>query len=344
MKFFIHSLIGSTGGGITCKLFELIKEHFEVVKICSLTVLPFVNGESSLQYYNALLTLHWITRYCDMVIILNNDNMLKHTQTANKIKNSCSFYDMNQYIAKCFLQLLLPLEQSSEKESTVSRRPSLMNRPFSDTALIMNHNQFYSSNVNLNKENKLTIRTRFSRYSISQDLYDSPKVLSKEKQSFFDTMMHSSSKFHILASVDCNNYHDPKRTLSSLINKIKKSSKAVMKINNAVVISNNKNNVFDEITENMLVTCLQKTLKPIKNSQFICFKVIQNRGGKIHNDGVMTILYQTDQIKKSFELILNKATVMYEMKAFLHWYTKCGFKKTKFIEAMQSLKDTVGCL
>ena len=58
----VHSLIGGTGGGLGSSIIEAIRDEFPTMHITSITVGPFVSGESPLQHYNGLLTLAWLQR------------------------------------------------------------------------------------------------------------------------------------------------------------------------------------------------------------------------------------------------------------------------------------------
>ena len=58
-----HSLIGGTGGGFGSQIVESCREEFPEDPILSVSVAPFVSGESPLQHYNSLLTLAWLQRF-----------------------------------------------------------------------------------------------------------------------------------------------------------------------------------------------------------------------------------------------------------------------------------------
>ncbi|XP_029442558.1 tubulin delta chain-like, partial [Rhinatrema bivittatum] len=114
----LHSLSGGTGSGLGARLCEAIRDEYPLGYILSVTVAPHQAGESPLQHYNSLLSLSWLQRYADGILLFHNDSVLK--RTAALLRNTTaavaadtqphiSFSSMNTYIASCLAGLLYPI-------------------------------------------------------------------------------------------------------------------------------------------------------------------------------------------------------------------------------------------
>eukprot|EP00795_Rhopilema_esculentum_P013533 gene13533-4418_t len=124
----VHSLVGGTGGGLGCAILESLRDEFPAISITSVTVAPFVSGESPLQHYNALLTLHWLQRYADCVLLFHNDEVMNHSVSISGVpkvtqKGSlATLSDINDYIcynvASLFYKLPYDYQQLLSKAET----------------------------------------------------------------------------------------------------------------------------------------------------------------------------------------------------------------------------------
>ena len=85
---------------------------------------PFTAGESPLQHYNALLSLHWLQRYSDAFMLFQNDRVLQQVKKYMAAaaaaaglgaprgvlrSEGASFGDMNRHISGALCGALLPV-------------------------------------------------------------------------------------------------------------------------------------------------------------------------------------------------------------------------------------------
>ncbi|XP_053322895.1 tubulin delta chain-like [Spea bombifrons] len=123
----LHSLCGGTGSGLGSRLCEEIRDAYPAGHILSVTVAPHDTGETPLQHYNSLLSLAWLQRYVDGVLLFQNDDVMrqatalseKKTQTVSGVQPAVSLSAMNSHIASCLAGLLCPV-QTLRTQSSVS--------------------------------------------------------------------------------------------------------------------------------------------------------------------------------------------------------------------------------
>ncbi|XP_077123993.1 tubulin delta chain-like isoform X2 [Ranitomeya variabilis] len=113
----LHSLCGGTGSGMGSRLCEEIRDAYPAGYILSVTAAPHETGDSPLQHYNSLLCLAWMQRFCDGILLFQNDEVMKRaasfvenkTLTASGLHPSISLTSMNTYIASCLAGLFCPV-------------------------------------------------------------------------------------------------------------------------------------------------------------------------------------------------------------------------------------------
>ncbi|XP_063306923.1 tubulin delta chain-like [Pelobates fuscus] len=121
----LHSLCGGTGSGLGAHLCEEIRDTYPAGHILSMTVAPHENGETPLQHYNSLLCLAWLQRYCDGVLLFQNDDVLRRAADLTEkkmpmvsgVQPAVSLRDMNTYIASCLVGLLYPVHSLATRSS-----------------------------------------------------------------------------------------------------------------------------------------------------------------------------------------------------------------------------------
>ncbi|XP_056374708.1 tubulin delta chain-like isoform X2 [Hyla sarda] len=121
----LHSLCGGTGAGLGSRLCEEIRDTYPAGYILSVTGAPHDTGDSPLQHYNSLLCLAWMQRFCDGVLLFQNDEVMKRvaslvekkTFTASGLQPSVSLSSMNAHIASCLAGLLCPVYSLKTKSS-----------------------------------------------------------------------------------------------------------------------------------------------------------------------------------------------------------------------------------
>ncbi|CAH2281812.1 tubulin delta chain-like [Pelobates cultripes] len=118
-------LVVFSGFGLGAHLCEEIRDTYPAGHILSMTVAPHENGETPLQHYNSLLCLAWLQRYCDGVLLFQNDDVLRRAADLTEKKMPMvsglqpvvSLRDMNTYIASCLVGLLYPVHSLATRSS-----------------------------------------------------------------------------------------------------------------------------------------------------------------------------------------------------------------------------------
>ena len=91
-----------------------MRADFPASYILCVTVAPFSFGETPLQHYNSLLSLSWLQKYADGVILVQNDviadQLWKTTGICRRVgEPQFSMEDMNAAISSNLSNCLLPL-------------------------------------------------------------------------------------------------------------------------------------------------------------------------------------------------------------------------------------------
>nr|UXY87827.1 gamma-tubulin [Cryptomonas curvata] len=96
-----HSLVGGTGSGSGSYILELIKDEFLGKFITSYSIIPNQeqNSDTVVQPYNSILSIRWLTLYCDSVIFFENTSIEKIINYENKDKKT-NFSEINSLISK----------------------------------------------------------------------------------------------------------------------------------------------------------------------------------------------------------------------------------------------------
>jgi hypothetical protein len=126
--FLFHSLAGGTGSGlgsrlsrrpVNPRLVQEIRQEYSKSPILTASFAPFEAGETAVQAYNTLLSLHILQNNADFIGYLPNDSLLNcversHLNIAGPGKAPPVKIDaMNDYAANCLAGLVLPLNSVS---------------------------------------------------------------------------------------------------------------------------------------------------------------------------------------------------------------------------------------
>ncbi|KAJ3284268.1 hypothetical protein HDU76_008325, partial [Blyttiomyces sp. JEL0837] len=103
----INSLAGGTGSGLGARIGEDLREAYPNQFLMNCAVTPFVSGETTLQNYNALLSLASAQRYADVVSLFSNDHII-NVSHLEKFEERIKLADLNEYIGQALAGLLLP--------------------------------------------------------------------------------------------------------------------------------------------------------------------------------------------------------------------------------------------
>lgn len=118
-----HSIAGGTGSGLGSRLLGELRELYDKQWLLSAAVLPFATGDSTLQHYNAALSLAHQHAHVDLALLFANTDMLgAHVKLAAdkpsavaRASVTASLADLNQRIACTLAGGLLPLDNGGSR-------------------------------------------------------------------------------------------------------------------------------------------------------------------------------------------------------------------------------------
>ena len=108
----MQSLAGGTGSGLGAKLAQLLKDDFQSSFLLNHCVWPYESGEVIVQNYNTLLTLSHLHDCSDGIIVTENESLLQTCKRRLDIPRP-TFDDLNKVAAKALASVLLPAERQS---------------------------------------------------------------------------------------------------------------------------------------------------------------------------------------------------------------------------------------
>lgn len=68
---------GGTGSGLGSLIAQELTDEFPSQYLMGCGVMPFCTGETALQHYNSLLSMSFMSRYCDALTLFSNDHLMK---------------------------------------------------------------------------------------------------------------------------------------------------------------------------------------------------------------------------------------------------------------------------
>eukprot|EP00741_Cyanophora_paradoxa_P001241 tig00000074_g1198.t1 len=116
----LHSIGGGTGAGVGSRLVEAVREEYPPNYITAVSVAPFLQGETPTQSYNALLTIAWLQRHADAVLLFPNEDaqrVLARREAGPQGGGGAwggarvSTRDLNRHVAGCLAGILYPSRQ-----------------------------------------------------------------------------------------------------------------------------------------------------------------------------------------------------------------------------------------
>jgi len=108
----MQSLAGGTGSGLGARLAQLLKDDFQSNFLLNHCVWPYDSGEVIVQNYNTLLTLSHLHDCSDGIIVTENESLLQTCKRRLDIQRP-TFDDLNRVAAKGLASILLPAERQS---------------------------------------------------------------------------------------------------------------------------------------------------------------------------------------------------------------------------------------
>ncbi|XP_030052805.1 tubulin delta chain isoform X3 [Microcaecilia unicolor] len=294
----LHSLSGGTGSGLGARLCEAIRDEYPLGYILSVTVAPHQTGESPLQNYNSLLSLSWLQRYADGVLLFHNDDVLKKTSALLRNTTAAvptgtqpqiSFSSMNTYIASCLAGLMYPI------------------------------NMFKTgSKLSMGMEPWELLR---SVCPIPAMKFLHTAQACKRGTAFWDSL--ASSVVHSLPRESPSGY--PHYSTSVL---------AVARSNQDDSFVHSQNSVLLKLKQ--AYRCVP--WNPFPLDCWIDFKNIIDPG---HHSHSLTVCANHSSAVDLLKWVMEKSRIMYEARAYLHWYWKYGCEEEDFRQAFDTLHSVI---
>ncbi|KAJ3075454.1 hypothetical protein HDU98_008073 [Podochytrium sp. JEL0797] len=119
----IHSIAGGTGSGLGSRLAEEMRDADPKRFLWSVSVSPFIGGETCLQWYNSVLAVAKVQENADVVSMVGNDGVMGVVgrqcamYRGNKMDAKISLLDLNAQIAASLAGVLMPTSPAVETES-----------------------------------------------------------------------------------------------------------------------------------------------------------------------------------------------------------------------------------
>eukprot|EP00735_Rhodelphis_limneticus_P012468 TRINITY_DN5738_c0_g1::TRINITY_DN5738_c0_g1_i1::g.14556::m.14556 TRINITY_DN5738_c0_g1::TRINITY_DN5738_c0_g1_i1::g.14556 ORF type:complete len:550 (+),score=31.38,sp/P32348/TBG_USTVI/28.21/2e-26,Tubulin/PF00091.20/1.1e-42 TRINITY_DN5738_c0_g1_i1:236-1885(+) len=116
----MHSISGGTGSGLGSRIIEGLRYLYPRTYILSACVGPYRHSDTILAPYNSVLSLAWLQRYTDGIVLLQNEDILKSlssqahigpspTKSGTGPTRKVSVGLMNSYMASCLSGLTFPI-------------------------------------------------------------------------------------------------------------------------------------------------------------------------------------------------------------------------------------------
>lgn len=324
--YMFHSLSGGTGGGCGSKLVELIRDEYGYKKyMFTQSVAPFSSGEMPLQHYNNLLCVSHLNDYVDSICLHQNDDIMSiiekisnnKTSTKNTLnplnklanetnEHTVSIYDMNKYIIKSFLSVMYPVESVSFKSQSIGMEYLEMNR-------------FLCSNPSL----KLI------------EIYNMTSHSKSETTRTITTSNGSKWNPHL-------------KTFLSMVPRYNKSLNEPFVSLNSLFIARGQDSSSSVLWQDYDI--IKKSLNPVDWNPFtVDFwsskYMISNESTATNKNKApqssLTLATNRNKCVDYLRDVVNKATLKYSAKAYLHWYEKYNIKEDEFKIAFDNVRNII---
>eukprot|EP00794_Sanderia_malayensis_P017682 gene17682-19447_t len=354
----VHSLIGGTGGGLGSAIVESLKEEFPSRHVTSITNGPFASGESPLQHYNALLTLAWLQRFADSVMLFHNDDLMHEVMRSSRVSapgrqsNKISLDEMNECACYCIgnllypfsrepgtLRLSTPLLKAQQRESRFVSQRGCQTDAKSRTVKIRKEIPGRGGNSTCSSNDKARdIHSCFDACSLedSDPVEDWIRLLE---------YLTPNNRLKFIASYPKRSKAvstDYKKTLLSLLRDVPKSDPLGSRFKNAATclvargecfksFEYERRNVIDTIRQKLLST--DQGAVDLWNTP-VCVP-------EYTYPQVLTLYLNNSRNADFLSHVIEKSRLMYDQSAYLHWYTKFDCTKDYFEEAFELLSGVV---
>ncbi|KAL0491234.1 tubulin delta [Acrasis kona] len=300
---FVQSLGGGTGSGLGTFTTNKFKEEYPNSMLINQVVLPYSSGEVIVQNYNTLLSLSDLYAVSDAVILMENDQLSRMCSELFSIKNP-SFEDLNGVIADQLSNVLLPSNRSDN------------NRPLELWYDVIDYLCCHPNYRLLHLLSTPQVSQRSKAYS---NFIWSNLVKNINQMLITDAKMDAYINWGVTAADAIKRPY--------LINK---------SVGNILFL---RGDDVQSVKEDMIA--------PLTNQDIYCkfnYKNFMVCTNPQPNNGVTkccSLLSNSQSVIQPIQRIINKASEMYQSKAYLHQYEKYSVTADHFEHCMFQMDKVV---
>lgn len=306
--YFIHSLAGGTGSGMSSRLLEMTRSWYPNLYLTNIVIAPSLKGDTPLQNYNAILTFEKLQTFSDCIIYKENDDLQRMVQywrgfsLSTMSKNSKQYStslvtmdQMNQAIAGDLFGLFIP--GASAKRG---QKPSPAQ--FQIAELITN-------------------------------------VCPMSQTKFIDVR---SGFFCAKKSTQLLNFIIPKVAEDNLLKLCQRTCQAFPRAHTSRSVGTQIAIHGFECQNEEVVSMVTKALphvewNPTTSLSYgsTCSRHSPSNRGHVFQAS-MVIATNRTQIRYSIDQIFQRALRQFDARAYLHWYAKYGIERADFEQAFEN--------
>ena len=341
----MHSLSGGTGSGCGSRLIENLREEYGYKKyIFTQSVAPFKDGELPLQHYNNLLCMSHLHEFVDGICLFQNDDLMnlvekissdsssltssaittknqllpfnhsKLKTNTEKAPNSVSLNEMNSYIVKCLLGLILPVDNVSLRSQSFGLELYEIQR-------------FLCSNPNLKIIETYNVNSLSVSSSSSSNYGNSTIKSNPLLKKLFSTVPKYKS-----------NTSEHFTSLNSLI--IARGTQDLTEYSNKAVVAQIWQD-FDFIKKNLQpVKWNPYTIDLWSSKSSISEPNAPQTNQKLKSNSLTLAVNRNKCVDYLKEIVL-KSKEKYAVGAYLHWYEKFNINKDHFQNAFENVNTII---
>lgn len=349
----VSSTSGGTGSGVGSGIVESIRELYPKLSILSCCVLPYSTGETPLQYYNSLFTLAYHYTHADGVLLFNNNDVhaaithatARYSTTQSNAAaagsaQSVSFDWMNQYISDCILDVLSPVQyattlngDSASKAPNHKLTPSavLPVVPCRISDLIQHHCPLSSIKL---LEAYTTSGIAEMAQQINAAHSNRPKTATQRKLASYSATHSPSVNWPALCD--------------QLYSLVPKGPLPASTFAYSIYARGNTDNTWNTDVQQRIDTRMQKLFSCVPWNDSPCQYIPSGipplsyyHNTNIYNTKSLSLCVNRAYNGTRLASLLARAELMYDQRAFTHWYERYGVGAAEFAAAFDTVHNIV---
>ena len=306
----MQSLAGGTGSGLGARLAQLLKDDFQSSFLINHCVWPYESGEVIVQNYNTLLTLSHLHDCSDGIIVTENQSLLQTCQRRLDIPRP-TFDDLNQVAAKALASVLLPAERQSVDPYDFGSSGGEEQTLLKD---LVDH---------------LCSHPAFKMLTLKCAPQVQPKALAFTEFKWSTILKWLRQMLIVSSSLDETLDWGVKIDSGSSINRVHCKSMA-----NFVVLRGRGSFEAD------VSTFADKALYPSWASDPL--RVMCSKESFLKHEMFATVVSNSQASIVPMRKVLDKAYGMFDEKAYVHHYDRCGLSYNDMENAFANIEDIIG--